>query len=47
MNRRIPALTCLAAVAGTAVSAAMHPLDVKTGLWQIAESVTPPDVTAP
>ena len=40
MSGKILALACLGAAVGTAVSASMHPLDVKTGEWQIAETVT-------
>src|SRR6185312_2749913 len=40
MSRRILALACLGAVMGTAVSASMQPLNVKTGMWQMAETVT-------
>jgi hypothetical protein len=50
MSRRILALGCLGAVVGTAVSASIHPLGVKTGAWQIAETVTwtglPPQMSA-
>ncbi|HKS91305.1 MAG TPA: DUF3617 family protein [Tepidiformaceae bacterium] len=40
MSGKILALACLGSAVGTAVSASMHPLDVKTGEWQIAETVT-------
>ena len=40
MSRRILAVASLGAVVGSAMSASLHPLDVKTGAWQIAETVT-------
>jgi hypothetical protein len=40
MIRRIPALACLVALVCTAIAANVQPLNVKTGQWQIAQTMT-------
>lgn len=40
MSRRIWALTCLGIAGATAIAASLHPLNARTGLWQIEETVT-------
>jgi hypothetical protein len=50
MRRRVVALSSLGAVAAVAFAQSLQPLNVKTGLWQIAETITwtglPPQMAA-
>ena len=50
MSSRLLALGCLGIAVTTAVSASLHPLNVKTGSWQIAQTMTwtgvPPQMSA-
>jgi hypothetical protein len=50
MNKRIIALSVLGTVTAVALAASLHPLKVKTGLWQMTETTTwsglPPQLEA-